>query len=203
MANKSTELPNKDCKFCGNKLILKNKRDILRKNYCSKSCLAKAGARTVGNRFATETPKKCVVCESYFIAKVARQIHCSKKCQGIHGNRLLAKRRETLDWTLKRLSNRQVSKKHKRYLDFQYLKELYDCQNGKCAISGVEMTYEVGSGHVLTNISVDRINSEKGYEKGNIQLLCRVVNQMKSNMTDSELISWCKLIVERNSDAIS
>jgi len=48
-------------------------------------------------------------------------------------------------------------------IDLVYLLNLYEKQQGKCAISGVSMTYIVGHGRVNTNISIDRIDSSKGY----------------------------------------
>lgn len=83
-----------------------------------------------------------------------------------------------------------------RDLSVEFLDNLYKSQNGKCAISGKEMTYITGKGRVSTNISVDRIDSSKGYEEGNCQLVCLQVNFMKQNLTDSELIDWCLEIGE-------
>ena len=74
----------------------------------------------------------------------------------------------------------------------------YDKFGLKCALSGKQMTFTAGSGKVLTNISIDRINSKKNYEYGNIQFICHVVNSMKNNMEDNELINWCESIVNNN-----
>ena len=68
----------------------------------------------------------------------------------------------------------------------------------KCAISGKQMTFTAGKGKVSTNISIDRIDSKKNYEYGNIQFICHNVNSMKNNMEDNELIDWCKSIVNNN-----
>lgn len=76
-------------------------------------------------------------------------------------------------------------------IDLVYLLNLYEEQLGKCAISGVEMTYLAGIGRVSTNISIDRIDSSKGYIRGNVQFVCDVVNIMKQDMIQSELEQWC------------
>jgi hypothetical protein len=82
------------------------------------------------------------------------------------------------------------------FLTLEYIMEIWDRQDGKCALSGEVMTHIMGTGgRVNTNISIDRIDSSKGYEVGNIQLVCAIVNIMKQNMSSNELISWCKLIV--------
>ena len=43
-------------------------------------------------------------------------------------------------------------------------------------------------------ISVDRIDSSKGYTKDNIQLTLADVNIMKWNTSDDDFIATCKLI---------
>lgn len=80
--------------------------------------------------------------------------------------------------------------------DRSYLKELWIKQKGVCAISGVEMSATVFNGRTFTNLSVDRIDSTKGYLKNNVQLVCMAVNQMKSDLTNEELLFFCKKIVE-------
>lgn len=87
-----------------------------------------------------------------------------------------------------------ASKRKKDFnIDIQYLIDLYELQNGFCSISGVKMTHEHGK--VSTNISIDRINSEIGYVKGNIQLTCYIVNIMKSNFSITDFVDFCKKIV--------
>jgi hypothetical protein len=43
-------------------------------------------------------------------------------------------------------------------------------------------------------VSLDRINSEVGYIKENIQLVCWQVNRMKDSLTMEELEFWIKTI---------
>lgn len=81
-------------------------------------------------------------------------------------------------------------------IDLQYLHELWDKQKGLCALSGIPMTYYFDSGRVPTNLSVDRIDSSLGYVRGNIQLVCMAVNQMKSDLTIEQLKYFCKSILE-------
>lgn len=81
-------------------------------------------------------------------------------------------------------------------IDLQYLHELWNTQKGLCALSGIPMTYYFDSGRVPTNVSVDRINSNLGYIKGNLQLVCMAVNQMKSDLTIEQLKYFRKSILE-------
>lgn len=94
------------------------------------------------------------------------------------------------------LNHASQRKKHLGFdIDLMYLLELYEKQNGLCAISGVKMTHIAGKGRVFTNISIDRIDSNKGYIRGNVQFVCDVVNVMKTNMNYDELLFWCNSIL--------
>lgn len=58
------------------------------------------------------------------------------------------------------------------------------------------MTHLRGHGRLMTNVSIDRIDSSKGYEEGNVQLVCHITNLMKQDLSISELKMWCAKIVE-------
>lgn len=90
--------------------------------------------------------------------------------------------------------------KYRTDLDFNidYLLFLWDTQKGKCAISGIEMSYILYNGHIHNNVSIDRVDSSKGYTKDNIQLVCSIVNKMKLDMTIEELSFYCKKIIQHN-----
>lgn len=75
---------------------------------------------------------------------------------------------------------------------------LYEKQNHKCALSGIEMTTIKGSGKFPSNASVDRIDPGKDYSLDNIRLVCNHVNMMRSNLSDEDLLYYCKAIVEYN-----
>lgn len=49
----------------------------------------------------------------------------------------------------------------------------------------------IREGRKRTNISIDRIDSAKGYSLDNIQLVCVVINLMKLDMTQAEFTAWC------------
>tara|TARA_E500000081_G_scaffold146811_1_gene170290 strand:- start:232 stop:843 length:612 start_codon:yes stop_codon:yes gene_type:complete len=66
-----------------------------------------------------------------------------------------------------------------------------------CPVSGEQMTFTAGQGKIYTNISVDRIDSSKNYEYGNVIFVCLMVNLMKGDMSYEGLNLWCKKIIER------
>ena len=74
-------------------------------------------------------------------------------------------------------------------LDLDYVCELWEKQNGKCAITNMQMLTEYNN---LMAVSVDRIDSSKGHVKGNIQLVCQFVNFAKRHHTNQEMINIIK-----------
>jgi hypothetical protein len=95
------------------------------------------------------------------------------------------------------LLNHCSKRKNKEYnIDIQYLIDIYENQNGICNISGIKMTHEHGS--KITNISIDRIDSSIGYIKGNVQLVCYIVNIMKNKFSVNELIYFSEKIINYN-----
>lgn len=87
-------------------------------------------------------------------------------------------------------------------IDLMFLLKIYEDQKGLCALSGVEMTYIAGRGRIDTNISLDRIDSSRGYLRDNVQLVCTVVNRMKQDLSQAELVVWCKHILRTTNDKI-
>lgn len=73
---------------------------------------------------------------------------------------------------------------------------LYKKQNHQCALSGIIMTTNKGKGKFPNNASIDRINAGKDYSLNNIRLVCNHVNMMRSNLSDEELVRYCKCILE-------
>jgi len=72
-------------------------------------------------------------------------------------------------------------------IDLDYLLFLWEKQNHRCIISGIEMTTVKGKGvYYFSNVSVDRINPNLGYIKDNIQLVCSWANTAKSNLSMDE-----------------
>ena len=74
--------------------------------------------------------------------------------------------------------------RHAFDLDDQYILDLWDIQNGKCALTGVPLSLKTND---LTAISIDRIDSKKGHIKGNVQIVCQWVNYAKRHYTNSAM----------------
>lgn len=94
------------------------------------------------------------------------------------------------------LRGKAVQRGKGEVLSVDALELLWHTQGGKCALTGWDMTMELGRGSVPTNCSLDRIDSTGGYEVGNVQLVCRAANVAKSDLSQSEFVALCRSVVE-------
>jgi len=84
-------------------------------------------------------------------------------------------------------------------VDIEYMWELFLKQNKRCALSGLELTFpKNGTTFELSKstASVDRIDSNKGYIKGNVQFVHKDINLMKNVLNIEYFIEMCKLIAK-------
>ena len=78
-------------------------------------------------------------------------------------------------------------------ITIQDIWNLFLKQNGKCAISGVEL-YIANNYKEKSTASLDRIDSTKGYIYGNVQWVHINVNFMKQEFNQQLFIDWCNKI---------
>ncbi len=100
---------------------------------------------------------------------------------------------------ISKIYNDAVRNAKRRNLYFGITKDdivdIYNSQSSKCAITNINMEYSVmkerqeGDPHILNpyNMSIDRIDSKKGYVKNNIQLVCAFVNRIKLDMSSLDM----------------
>jgi hypothetical protein len=68
----------------------------------------------------------------------------------------------------------------------EYTVDLMKKQEGQCALTGLKMLLDEESGDGQCRYSLDRIDSSKHYEPGNLQVVCKFVNQWKGAMDNEE-----------------
>jgi hypothetical protein len=64
-----------------------------------------------------------------------------------------------------------------------------------CSLSGRELMFQVGHPDCP---SIDRINSQRGYTKSNIQIVSARINQAKNDMAQEEFVQMCLDVVKHN-----
>lgn len=101
---------------------------------------------------------------------------------------------------LKRVKNRN----YEYDIDLVYLKNLWD-ENNICVYTGVKLELPKYSGvnNQLTTASLDRIDSSKGYNKGNVQFISIAANHAKNNLSHEEMIKFCDLIYENKKSLLN
>lgn len=87
-------------------------------------------------------------------------------------------------------------------ITIDYVWELYQKQNGKCALSGIDIPlsyaklYPNGATKQLSIASLDRIDSSKGYIKGNVWWVHKDINYMKHIYDLKKFVKYCALVTK-------
>jgi hypothetical protein len=84
-------------------------------------------------------------------------------------------------------------------LDKDYLWQLYVKQDRLCALSGIPIGFantSVEHTHGQTTASLDRIDSSKGYVRGNVQWVHKTINKIKWELDQQHFIHLCSLVAE-------
>lgn len=101
---------------------------------------------------------------------------------------------ENYEWVLHNLAKNRAKRSN---LEFDL--ELSDIVIPEtCKYLGVPLTKGWGKGIILTNASIDRIDSTKGYTKDNIQIISRMANEMKRQATIEQLITFAKGVLNNH-----
>ncbi len=67
-----------------------------------------------------------------------------------------------------------------------YALDLMRLQEGRCALTGIRLLLDGDPGDDQLRYSLDRIDSSRHYERGNLQVVCRFVNRWKGAMDSEE-----------------
>lgn len=101
---------------------------------------------------------------------------------------------------IRRAKDRYDRKKLKVEITPEYLKKLWDQQEGKCAVSGVKLTHnEYGQNKHYNQASLDRIDNAKGYVEGNVRFVLLMVNYGMNTFGTDKFIEICREVTKHNS----
>jgi hypothetical protein len=86
-------------------------------------------------------------------------------------------------------------------IDIEYVMQLLEQQKGKCALTGWALEFTRGGswdGKNPRGATMDRINSSKGYIRGNIQLVCGMPNVIKAHLDQQTFVDMCKAVAKKH-----
>lgn len=83
-------------------------------------------------------------------------------------------------------------------IDKNYLIDLFNKQGGLCNLTGLQLTLPTNSKDFKLKYtsSLDRINNNLGYIKGNLQYVHRTINMMKYSYTQDYFIELCTTVTK-------
>ncbi len=85
-------------------------------------------------------------------------------------------------------------------LDYNFIKELNEKQNGKCIYTGLDLNWTPGKGKGQRwcppdRASMDRVDPLKGYTKDNVQLVTDFANRFKTFMSHEDILDFARRII--------
>ena len=122
----------------------------------------------------------------------------SKKCVDCgHKPKIYTKELDEFLW------NRILSNANKREIKVQISRQdayqLFLKQDRKCALTDLQLKFANSGTDYLnggTTASLDRINSSKGYESGNLQWVHKDINKMKNIFDEDYFVRLCVLVAQ-------
>ena len=167
--------------------------------------------------------KKCSVCKKilplseFYVRKNKPRARC-KHCKSLWGvgfwDNILKEAKEgnlepILQYKLRKWKKRAKDKNIGFNLTVEYVKDLFEKQQGKCYYTGVHLNIvqkkKIGIGkgkmnkitffHNPNHFSLDRLNSDKGYVKGNVVWCTYLINKCKNMQTVPEFYEMCENVL--------
>ncbi len=158
--------------------------------------------------------------------KAGRSVYCSRKCAGkalfanipvekrSHPENIKADNRQDglsmyrvfLGRAKKtdrdhRIKKGDPNRKHVE-ISLEYLKELWELQNGRCPYTGWELKTPKNTSNkrpVTPDMaSLDRIDNSNGYVEGNVQFVSLMAQYAKNTFSDDSLVDFCRAVVNHN-----
>ena len=174
-----------ECLNCGikfNKLKSEYQRRInngKNKFYCSLKCVGQADYKNNPNKFSIFRKQNAVIIKKY----------CGSRLDQF----------SPFKYHANKARSRSKKRGEKTDLNVEYLKEVWDKQDGVCPYTGIKMEISRTSQDedikkTPTKASLDRIDPNKGYIIGNVEFVCYCINVMKNDFTKEEMVDFINKI---------
>lgn len=131
-----------------------------------------------------------------------RRLFCSHSCWKEFNNKNWKQTAEKLNGNWGKYFTRMIQKKRSSYkelftLTLEDIFEIYQRQEGKCALTGRDLQCRVVPGIPSPeNASLDRVVAGGLYSKDNVQLICRDVNNFRNDTPLKNFIHICTLVAQ-------
>lgn len=169
----------------------------LRKRY-NLPTIKKDDVKSFQNLLALENKRRCPVCKEikhfneWYSNNLSRCKSCDKLKHKSTYEKTVNKHLSSVENFLKyKLANSTQRKNTENTLTIHDLLNQYEIQNGKCYYSGRTLAIEMRT-KSLDSLSIDRVDSSKGYTPDNIVLCCSIINIMKLDTSKEEFIKLCE-----------
>jgi len=146
--------------------------------------------------------------------KGRNKFYCSRNCAGKHGvghlkeyagqfnSNLIASNRydkySNFRWYIKNIIKNSKKRKQDYNIDLEYLYQLWETQEGICPFTKQKLELRTHSYDSIKNkpyqASLDRIDNNKGYIKGNIRFVALMFNYARNRFSDEQVIDFCKQV---------
>ena len=150
--------------------------------------------------------KPCSICGKEFKPASGAALFCSKKCTSNHrklvGNHTTEKQYERANknpriFFVKLIHGRGRGMAGSRSaISPEFLMEMFESQNGMCAISGLPMSTKLEVGGSWFRCSVDRKDNSNGYVPENVHLVCKSINIWRGAQALDDFIEMCKAVAK-------
>lgn len=152
-----------------------------------------------------QNKRKCPVCNQIKCLKTEwyeKIGGCCISCEKIRGVKKFKTRQKKQTSSLENFLNSKIreslQRKHlENELTLELLMDIYNKQNGKCFYSGRELQI-TRRNLSIDSLSIDRIDSSRGYVKDNVVLCSSVANFMKQNYNLNVFLEVCKQITHKH-----
>lgn len=103
-------------------------------------------------------------------------------------------------WFIRRAEYRHKKKGYGCDLTLEYLKKLWEKQNGICPFTGWKLILPKNSEEFenknIANASIDRIDNYIGYMQGNVRFVSIMANLARQSFADQQVINFCKAVTD-------
>lgn len=171
------------CSFERKKSEFNRSLRLGRKQFCSTKCSALTTKFNLGKHLGAGRPENLKGCNKERNTKYSRFKYFLKKARSRH---------------------RDKSWPHPN-LTLTDLDEIWTKQQGRCALSGLKLflphntTAWQNNTRCFDRASLDRIDCNKPYTKGNVRFVCFMANICRNNFSDEEVINFCKAVARHHS----